>query len=95
MIKLIIDDVDGYNYILKDKNNKTYHYNIEFYDLAKKPSKNDSLFVNEKFLQNENVLLSFGSLDGIYGKKIDNTEDSDLIILSIDNKRVYLKRFYG
>lgn len=95
MIKLTIDKIDGYNYDLKDKNNRIYKFNIEFYELANKPKVNDTIFVNEGLLREENSVLSFGPIDGEYGREIRSTEDQDILILVDNGKNIYLKRYYG
>lgn len=94
MIKLIIEKIDGYNYLLKDEKDNAYNINIEFYDLVSKPNINDYIYMNENLVKNNSV-LSFGPLDGIYGKNIESSEDEDLIILVISNEKIYLKRYYG
>ena len=38
MIKLIIENIDGYNYTLKDNDNNRYKINIEFYDIGELPT---------------------------------------------------------
>ena len=95
MIKLVIDSIDNFNYVLKDKDNNNYTFALEFYDLPILPRVNDSLFLDESLLKNEHQLLSFGALDSIYGKTIDNTKEKEMVILVSDNKKYYLKRLYG
>ena len=55
----------------------------------------DFIFVNEKLLSEKNTLLSFGSLDSKYGRKIDCFEDPDLLVLVTSKNKFYLKRLYG
>ena len=96
MIKLIIENIDGYNYILKDTNNKSYNINIEFYDIDVLPKVGDIIYINNKLLNKiNNNIVSFGKLDGIYGRKITDENDEDIISLSIQDKIIYLKRYYG
>lgn len=94
MKKLIIEDIKGYNYYLKNIDNRTYILNIEFYDLNSKPQQGDYLYINEEVLE-EQVPLSFGPLDGIYGRDIKSEDDKDLLVLVINNKKIFLKRYYG
>lgn len=94
MIKLRIDKVDGYNYYLKDAKDFEYMLNIEFYGLNYKPSCNDYIFINEKILK-ENNSFNFGLLDNKYGKEINSSNDSDILILVTENKKIYMKRIYG
>ena len=96
MNKLIIENIDGYNYILKDTNNKSYNINIEFYDIDVLPKVGDIIYINNKLLNKiNNNVVSFGKLDGIYGRKITDENDEDIIGLSIQDKIIYLKRYYG
>ena len=95
MKKLEINKIDNYQYELKDINNKIYHFNIEFYNLEKNPKIGDYIYISEKLLQEEYSLLSFDTLDSKYGRNIKNEEDEYLVILLIDNKKIYLKRVYG
>ena len=96
MIKLIIENIDGYNYILKDSNNKSYNINIEFYDIDVLPKVGDIIYINNKLLNKiNNNVVSFGKLDGIYGRTITDENDEDVIGLSIQDKIIYLKRYYG
>ena len=96
MIKLIIESIDGYNYILKNSNNESYNINIEFYDIDVLPKEGDIIYINNKLLNKiNNNVVSFGKLDGIYGRKITNENDEDVIGISIHDKVIYLKRYYG
>ena len=79
MNKLIIENIDGYNYILKDTNNKSYNINIEFYDIDVLPKVGDIIYINNKLLNKiNNNVVSFGKLDGIYGRKITDENDEDM-----------------
>ena len=51
MIKVIITEIDGYNYTLKDNKEKSYKINIEFYGLSSNPTINDVIYINEKLLR--------------------------------------------
>lgn len=98
LIKLIINDIKGYNYYLKDKNDRMYESNIEFYDLETLPQKNDVIYMDKMLLHKINdKMVSFGPLDGKYGKNITSENDEDIIILETENqsKKKYLKRYYG
>ncbi len=95
MIKLIIEDIVDYDYFLKDKEDNKYRFNIQFYDLDTKPKVGDSLFVHEKLLDDVNCVFSFGPIDGKYGKDIISSNDIDIVVLVIDDKKIYLKRYYG
>ena len=96
MIKVIITEIDGYNYTLKDNKDKSYKINIEFYGLSNNPTINDVIYINEKLLQEvENKPVSFGPLDEKYGKNINYNNDTDIICITTKEGNIYLKRFYG
>ena len=42
-----------------------------------------------------NNVVSFGKIDGPYGREIIDENDEDIIGISINNKIIYLKRYYG
>lgn len=96
MKELKIEKIEGFVYYLKDKNDKEYKLNLEFYDLEVKPQVNDWILIYEELLEEEkNSLLSFGALESSYGRKIESSKDKDLLILFTNNQRFYLKRLYG
>ena len=96
MLKLTINDIREYWYILRDFNNKQYEINIEFYDIKQFPKKGDSIYMDERLLQEINhSVASFGKLDGIYGKKINAENFEDVIVVQINGEYIYLKRYYG
>lgn len=92
MKKLVIEKIEGYNYFLRNNEDK-YEINIEFHDLVTNPKEGDCLYINEKLLTEK--VLCFGAIDSTYGRKIESSEDADLLILSIGDERLYLKRLYG
>ena len=96
MIKLIIENINGYNYILKDNENNYYNINIVFYDIDELPKIGDIIYINNKLLNKiNNNVVSFGKLDGIYGRNIPDENDETVIGVSIHDKIIYLKRYYG
>ena len=94
MKKFIIDKIDGYNYYLHDEDEKTYVLNIEFYDINTNIKEGDYFYINDDKLVNSRV-LSFGPIPGIFGKNITSSDDKDLLVLVSNNKKLYLKRYYG
>ena len=99
MKKLKIIQKDNYLYTLKDNNNKQYNINIEFQDTNIIPNINDCIYISEKLLDNNyneySTIYTSGSLDSIYGRKIDNENNPDIIRIDIKDKTIYLKRLYG
>ncbi len=95
-VDLVIERINDYKYFLKDSDMNEYILNMEFYDIDKIPKVGDKINMHKNMVNNlDNYLYSFGNVDAIYGKKIDNLLDEDIIVLLIDNKKIYLKRFYG
>ena len=95
-VDLVIERINDYKYFLKDSDMNEYILNMEFYDIDKIPKVGDKFNMHKNMVNNlDNYLYSFGNVDAIYGKKIDNLLDEDIIVLLIDNKKIYLKRFYG
>ena len=96
MKKLIVSKIDDYQYVLKETaNDKIYRYSLEFYNLDKKLKIGDYIFVHDELLQERNQLLCFDTLNSKYGRKINSSFDKDLIVLMINNEKIYLKRVYG
>ena len=96
MVRLIIKSILNYNYVLVDNNDRKYNVNIEFYGLQELPVVGDYLYVDETMLNEiNNNMVSFGPIDGKYGKDVISIDDSEVICLVHGNNSVYLKRFYG
>ena len=92
MIELVIDKIDGYNYYLND-GDKEYMINIEFYDIDKMPRVNDKIYMNRELLNEK--MLNIGALNGVYGREIKDKNDKDIVVLKIDEKMIYFKKYYG
>ena len=95
MKKLMITKKDNYIYILKDIYNNEYKFNIEFYNIEKNPKVGDYLYISEKMLQENNTFLNFDVLESEYGRKIENANDDDIVVLIVSGEKIYLKRVYG
>lgn len=93
MKKLVIKDIDHYNYTLQDDRENNHIINIEFYNLNTTIAIDDILYMDESLLK-ENM-LSIGLLNDLCGKDIKNSENKDIIVLQTKGKRFYLKRIYG
>lgn len=95
MIRLKIKEINNNLYILEDINN-TYEITIYFYDINEQVRVNDYLYIQEKLLRKINhSIISLGVLDSMYGNVIEDITDEDLVILITNNKKIYLKRYYG
>lgn len=90
MIKLLIKNIEDYNYSLEDSNFNNYLINIEFYSC--KPKIGDYIYLNKNLL--EEKILNIGPLTSASGKDVIDG-DEDLIILEHNQDRIYLKRLYG
>ena len=96
MIRLKIKEINNNLYILEDINNNTYELTIYFYDINEQVKVNDYLYMQEKLLRKINhSIISLGVLDSMYGNVIEDITDEDLVILITNNKKIYLKRYYG
>ena len=96
MIRLKIKEINNNLYILEDINNNTYELIIYFYDINEQVKVNDYLYMQEKLLRKINhSIISLGVLDSMYGNVIEDITDEDLVILITNNKKIYLKRYYG
>lgn len=96
MVKTTVKQIDNFTYTIIDENNHEYKLNIEFYDIKSNPKVGDVLYFHEKLLKNIGyMLLSLGSISGIYGRNITSSEDEDIVILIENGEKIYLKRYYG
>lgn len=94
MKKLIIKEINGYEYILKDDGNKEYNLNLEFYELDENLKKGDYIYLNEKLLYNERV-YSFGPIKKEVNENIENITDAEIIGVKKGANIIYLQRYYG
>ena len=95
MKKLVIIKKDSYVYTLKDTDNNMYQFNIEFYNIEKNPEVGDYLFMSEKILKENNLVLSFDCIESEYGRKLKNAYDEDIVVLMVNKDKIYLKKVYG
>lgn len=51
--------------------------------------------MNKELLKEQNCLFNFGPIVSDYGRKIKDSYDKDLLILVMNGKNIYLKRYYG
>ncbi len=92
-------DFKNYIYSLVDVENKNYIFNFEFYDIEQLPTSGDYIYISNELLNPNSKeysdFYSFGDVNSSYGRKITSDNDRDIIVLEINNKKIYLKRFYG
>ena len=88
MKKLVVKEINNYDYIFIDSDNKEYNLNIEFYT-DNKPAINDAIYFPDEILKEKNM-FSFGEL-----LEESTKEEKDLIKVVIGNKEFYLQRYYG
>lgn len=92
MKKVRVDRIDNYIYCLIDEDNNEYQKHIEFYDLDFEVNIGDIIYINEEFL-NSNEMYAFGDLRDITGRKVKTSKE--MVVIIHDNQEYYLKRLYG
>ena len=88
MKKLIIKEIDNYDYLLINQDNNVYNKNIEFYS-EYKPQINDIIYVDDSII-NEVNLYAFD--------EVSDTRDvdiKDIIKVVGSDKEYYFQRRYG
>ena len=88
MKKLIIKEINNYDYTLIDQDNNVYVKNIEFYSKYK-PQVNDMIYVDDSII-NEVNLYTF---DEVYNTR--NIDIKDIIKVVSNDKEYYFQRRYG
>ena len=88
MKKLIIKEINNYDYTLIDQDNNVYVKNIEFYSKYK-PQVNDMIYVDDSII-NEVNLYTF---DEVYNTR--NIDIKDIIKIVSNDKEYYFQRRYG
>ena len=88
MRMLILKQINGYNYLFVDKNDKEYCLNIEFYT-EDKPKVGDIIYFADEVLEEKNI-FAFGDF---YDDP--NVEEKDIIKVVRGSKEYYLQRYYG
>ena len=88
MKKVIIKEINNYDYTLIDSDNNSYKLNIEFYSNYK-PTINDIIYIDDKILNNINLY----AFDEIYDK--NNVLKEDIIKIVSNDKEYYFQRRFG
>ena len=88
MKKLVIKEINNYDYILIDESNKKYVINIEFYSKYK-PQVNDILYVDDSIVKEVNLY----AFDEVYDTR--NVDIKDIIKVVSNKKEYYFQRRYG
>ena len=88
MKKLIIKEINNYDYTLIDEKGNIYNKNIEFYS-EYKPQINDIIYVDDSII-NEVNLYAF---DEVYDTR--NIDIKDIIKIVSNDKEYYFQRRYG
>lgn len=91
MIKLIIKEIDNYNYIL-EHNNIKYNLTIELINTDITLSKGDIIYIEKSVIQ-EKIPLIFGPINGKYSK--NELNEKEFITILKNNNKIYLQRYYG
>ena len=88
MQKLIIKEINNYDYTLIDQDNNVYVKNIEFYSKYK-PQVNDIVYVDDSILEEVNLY----AFDEVYDTR--NVDIKDIIKIVSNDKEYYFQRRYG
>lgn len=88
MKKVVIKEINNYDYTLVDSNNKVYIKNIEFYS-EYKPVVGDIIYLDDGILNTTNIY----SFDEIYDTSKVKMED--IIKVISKDKEYYFQRSFG
>ena len=88
MYKLIIQEINNYDYTLIDEKENIYNKNIKFYSKYK-PQVNDILYVDDSIVKEVNLYF----FDEVYDTK--NVDIKDIIKVVSNDKEYYFQRRYG
>ena len=88
MKKVIIKEINDYDYTLVDNDNKTYIKNIEFYS-EYKPRVGDIIYLDDGILNTTNIY----SFDEIYDPS--KAKKEDIIKVISKDKEYYFQRSFG
>ena len=99
MKKLKIVEVDRDDYYMKDMDGKGVVLNLNFMNVDVIPKRDNYIFISEKLLDKNykeySSMYNFGPIGGIYGRKIENEDDADILIVEANGQKFYLQRYYG
>ncbi len=90
MKKVVIKEINKYNYTLVDSDNIIYIKNIEFYSKYK-PNIGDILYLDDDIINDVNLF----TFDDLYDKDIVKKEDIVKVINKKQGKEYYLQRRFG
>ena len=85
MVRLRVDNVDGYVLSLSDYNGNRYEKNIEF--IGVDISVNDFIYLPLSVLNEKNIFT--------YGRVTNKARENDLIKVINKDGEFYLERYYG
>lgn len=99
MVRLKIEEKNNGDYLLKDEKGNKYNLNFEFFDIEKEPEKNDFISISAELLnpnyKEYTTYFSFGGMENIAGREVAKLNDTEIIMVEIEGKEIYLKRLYG
>ena len=88
MKKVMVKEINGYDYTLIDTNNNSYIKNIEFYSNYK-PVVGDVIYFDDSIMEEINLY----AFDEIYDT--NNIDMKDMIKIVHNDKEYYFQRRYG
>ena len=99
MKKLKIVEVDDNKFFMKDLDGNNVVLFLNFVDFDVHLTKNNYIYISEKLLDKNyidyNYKYYFGPIGSKYGRKIENADNPDILIVEVHNERFYLQRYYG
>ena len=94
MEELLVIEKNRDRYLLVDKDNNKYDLSIHIMDIDFEIMEGDLLYIDGEMIRDDRV-FTFGKLDSEYGRKIDNMNDKEVVVFKRNDKKYYMKRYYG
>jgi hypothetical protein len=98
MDKMKIVKISGYKYKLENQRGRRYDFDIEFIDVQTKPKVGDFIFWSSKNTEDPEERYAprtYGPPPSIYGRRGENVQDIDFIVVVTEETMTLLQRWYG
>lgn len=97
LIQLRVQSIDNNTYELIDKDNNKYKFKLYFNNIDSTDI--NYIYMNHKLLDPNyyeySSTYTFGPIGKQYGRVLTNKTVQDLIMIDINNNKIYLQRYYG
>ena len=97
LIQLRVQSIDNNTYELIDKYNNKYKFKL-YFNIIDSTDIN-YIYMNHKLLDPNyyeySSTYTFGPIGKQYGRVLTNKTIQDLIMIDINNNKIYLQRYYG